>query len=83
MTPTTETDALHQQIEQNAYYLYEQRGYQPGHELEDWLKAEKQLMSAGDDASSMNSAGDEEQSGSRPAGQQKRSSRKAQQIDDY
>ncbi|HEX5217930.1 MAG TPA: DUF2934 domain-containing protein [Verrucomicrobiae bacterium] len=46
MTPITETDPLHRDIEQYAYFLYEQRGCEPGHELEDWLEAEKQLASA-------------------------------------
>ena len=26
-----------------AYYLAEQRGFEPGHELEDWIKAEAQI----------------------------------------
>lgn len=29
-----------------AYYLSEQRGFEPGHELEDWVKAEMQLQAA-------------------------------------
>ena len=33
----------HQQIEQLAYNLYLRRGKQPGHALDDWLAAEKQL----------------------------------------
>ena len=70
MTPTTETER--HEIEQYAYHLYEQRGCQPGHELEDWLEAEKRLMNP-------NPAGREEQSRPRPD-QQKR---KAQRIDDY
>lgn len=27
-----------------AYYKAEQRGFKPGHELEDWLEAEKELL---------------------------------------
>jgi hypothetical protein len=39
---------LQEQIRRRAYELYEQRGAQDGHELEDWLQAEaevKQSMS--------------------------------------
>jgi hypothetical protein len=28
-----------------AYYCAEQRGFKPGHELEDWLRAEQQVRS--------------------------------------
>lgn len=31
-------------IEEAAYYLAEKRGFTPGHELEDWLQAEAQIM---------------------------------------
>ena len=30
-------------VEQAAYRLAEQRGFEPGHELEDWLQAEKEI----------------------------------------
>ncbi len=30
-------------VQQRAYDLYMKRGQQPGHELEDWLLAEKQV----------------------------------------
>ena len=30
-------------IEQAAYRLAQQRGFEPGHELQDWLQAEKQI----------------------------------------
>jgi len=33
-------------IAREAYFLYQQRGGQPGHELEDWLKAEALLSAA-------------------------------------
>ena len=33
----------HEEIQKLAYELYERRGKQPGHELEDWVAAEKQL----------------------------------------
>jgi hypothetical protein len=32
------------QIEQAAYYLSKERGFISGHELEDWLKAEIQVL---------------------------------------
>ena len=34
----------HQEIAQLAYILYESRGRQDGHDVEDWLRAEKQLV---------------------------------------
>ena len=30
-------------IEETAYYMAEQRGFTPGHEMEDWLEAERQI----------------------------------------
>jgi hypothetical protein len=35
---------LHQ-IEVAAYFLAEHRGFAPGHELEDWIKAEREIES--------------------------------------
>ena len=32
-----------QQIQQRAYELYEQRGRTDGHELDDWLQAEREI----------------------------------------
>ena len=34
---------LQEQIRRRAYELYERRGYEPGHESEDWLQAEAEL----------------------------------------
>jgi hypothetical protein len=34
----------HDEIAQLAYYLYELRGRQDGYHLEDWLRAEQQLV---------------------------------------
>ena len=34
---------LHEQIERRAYELAEQRGFAPGHEIEDWLQAEREV----------------------------------------
>ena len=31
-------------ISELAYYKAESRGFEPGHELDDWLEAEKELM---------------------------------------
>jgi hypothetical protein len=33
----------HDEIAQLAFYLYESRGRQEGHDVEDWLRAEKEL----------------------------------------
>jgi len=35
----------HQEIQTRAYELYEQRGREDGHELEDWLQAEGEVSS--------------------------------------
>jgi DUF2934 family protein len=34
---------LEEQISRRAYELYERRGYEHGHEVEDWLQAEAEL----------------------------------------
>ena len=34
----------HQEIAQLAYDLYESRGRQDGHDIEDWLRAEQELV---------------------------------------
>jgi Protein of unknown function (DUF2934) len=36
---------LHARISRRAYELYEEHGRQPGHELEDWLQAEQDILS--------------------------------------
>ncbi len=41
-TPVTED--LHVRIRQRAYELYESRERQDGHELDDWLQAESEVM---------------------------------------
>ena len=38
------TDAAHDGIARCAYELYERRGYEPGQELDDWLRAEHELQ---------------------------------------
>ncbi len=35
---------IEQQIQQRAYELYEQRGRTDGHDLDDWLQAEAEIM---------------------------------------
>ncbi len=37
-------DALHAQITQRAYELYEQRGREHGHDVDDWREAERQVL---------------------------------------
>ena len=37
---------LQEQISRRAYELAEQRGFAPGHEVEDWLRAEREVLSA-------------------------------------
>ncbi len=38
------TSPTHDEIAQLAYSLYESRGRQEGHQLEDWLSAEQELV---------------------------------------
>jgi len=40
MTGTVSPEARRHMIDEAAYYRYVQRGYAPGHDLEDWLAAE-------------------------------------------
>lgn len=37
-------DVLHAMIAEAAYYRAQQRGFAPGHELEDWLAAEQEAL---------------------------------------
>lgn len=39
----TQASLLHELIAKRAYYHAEQRGFEPGHEQEDWLRAEQEL----------------------------------------
>jgi hypothetical protein len=41
---TTRTDRLKAMIKDAAYYLAEKREFISGHELEDWLKAEMEIL---------------------------------------
>ena len=38
------SEQLHQIIAVTAYYLAERRNFEPGHEMEDWLNAEAQIL---------------------------------------
>ncbi len=40
---TESTSELPEQIRRRAYELYEQRGRDDGHELDDWLQAESEV----------------------------------------
>ena len=42
-TPCRISEALVAKIQQLAYAKAEQRGFEPGHELEDWLDAEREV----------------------------------------
>ncbi len=44
----TSTADLEEQIRVRAYQLYEERGYTPGHEDEDWLVAEREILTRPD-----------------------------------
>jgi len=41
-------DHRHAIIAQHAYYLSERRGFEPGHELDDWLSAERDIEQLSD-----------------------------------
>ncbi len=46
-TPAFREDARrHALISEHAYYLAEEREFEPGHELDDWLSAEKEVEQA-------------------------------------
>lgn len=44
--PRTSSTEQQQQIAWRAYDLYVARGYQQGHDLEDWLDAEREIADA-------------------------------------
>ncbi len=43
-TAVSDPQELENQIRQRAYALYEARGREDGHDLEDWLLAEEEIM---------------------------------------
>ena len=46
VSTSAEPKALEDQIRARAYELYEERGKEEGHDLDDWLRAEAELMSS-------------------------------------
>lgn len=42
-TPARLLSDRKQRIAQRAYELYVDRGYRPGHDLDDWLEAEREI----------------------------------------
>jgi hypothetical protein len=48
--PPIETLSLEEQIRRRAYELYLRRGRQSGLELDDWLRAEEEIIRARNDA---------------------------------
>ncbi len=45
-SPGIRADEVREAIEKKAYELYEKRGREPGHDLGDWLEAEKPSKTA-------------------------------------
>jgi hypothetical protein len=43
--PTSESNGLHDHIAARAYALYEEQGYRHGCDLQDWLDAEREILS--------------------------------------
>jgi hypothetical protein len=41
---TFDTASLREQIEARAHEIYLTRGAEPGHEMDDWLQAEREIM---------------------------------------
>ncbi len=44
-TVTSEAEDLESQIRQRAFELYQERGLEDGHEVDDWLRAEEEITS--------------------------------------
>jgi hypothetical protein len=47
---TTPNPAIEEQIRRRGYELYEARGREDGHELDDWLQAEAEIIGTGQSA---------------------------------
>ncbi|MDP3090553.1 MAG: DUF2934 domain-containing protein [Nitrospira sp.] len=45
LQPSANVDGLHERIAARAYALHEERGYRNGCDLQDWLDAEREIMS--------------------------------------
>ena len=43
---TAEDNPIHKEIELRAYQIFVERGGEPGHDVEDWLQAESELLEA-------------------------------------
>jgi hypothetical protein len=43
LTVASDSQALEHQIRQRAHELYQERGREEGHELDDWLRAEEEV----------------------------------------
>ncbi len=43
--PSAESNGMHERIALRAYALYEERGYRHGWDLQDWLDAEREILS--------------------------------------
>jgi len=41
---SSQADELDRMIAEAAYYIAQQRGFEPGHEIDDWLAAEAQVL---------------------------------------
>jgi hypothetical protein len=39
-------EVTHHEISKTAYYKYEKRGFLSGYELDDWLRAESEIMAS-------------------------------------
>jgi hypothetical protein len=37
-------ESIHHEISKASYHKYEKRGFEPGYELDDWLRAESEIM---------------------------------------
>ena len=46
--PVDDVDVPQSMIAETAYYKAESRGFAPGHEMEDWLEAENDIMDNSD-----------------------------------
>ena len=49
-TIKAESEERHRRISEAAYYRAQQRGFEPGHEEEDWLEAERETDSGAERA---------------------------------
>lgn len=46
-TSQTSADGMQEQIRRRAYELYELRGREDGHDVEDWLESESEALAEG------------------------------------